>query len=82
MRRNRRHTHLRLIVFIVCNDDMTIESRNFLAYLLLQADSCRDRNNHHDHSDSNCRNRNFYNWRRNTTFTAFSSNKSFGDKIF
>src|SRR5690606_29195530 len=54
----------------------------FFADLLLKSDSRRDGNQHHDHTDRDCSDCNFYNRRRNTTFTVFRSYDAFGDKIF
>lgn len=77
-----RDADLRLVIIEIRDDNIAIESGNFLTNFLLQTHTRGDRNNHHNHSDSNSRNRNFYNWSRYTTFTPFSRNQFFGYKIF
>lgn len=60
---------------------MSVKGRNFLAYLLLQANAGSYGNHHHDHSERYGGNGNFYYWRGYTTFMVFSSNESFRYKI-
>ena len=41
-----------------------------------------DAHQHHDNTERNCRDGNFYYWRRNTTFIILGSNDAPGDEKF
>lgn len=61
---------------------MSLENSYFLTNFILQSQASGKGDQHHDHTQSNCRDGNFYYWSGYATFIFFSRPKPSGYKQF